>query len=80
MQANVLLFGPYADAVGARSVAVAVTPHATVADILASLESVPALAPLMRGARLAVNASYVPREARVAVTDELALIGLVGGG
>jgi sulfur carrier protein ThiS len=80
MQADVLLFGPYADAVGARSIAVEVPPRATVADVLASLDAVPALAPLMSGAHLAVNASYVPRETRVDATDELALIGLVGGG
>lgn len=83
MSFEVLLFGPYADAAGARSVSVEVGSDGTVraGALLAAVgEQTPALRPLLGGARLAVNSRFAASDDEVSASDEIALVGLVGGG
>ncbi len=81
--AKVLLFGPFADAVGASSVEVRLPddPGVTAARVMALLaEQQSALRPLLAHAMLAVNCERVAAETVVRPGDELAIIGLVSGG
>ena len=83
MKYVVLLFGPYADAAGADRVELLFdSDHSrTAAEINSALaEQAPAMAPMLSAARLAVNNRLADRDQVVTATDELALIGLVGGG
>ncbi len=78
---NVLLFGPYAQAVGAPCVTVELAPPCSAATVMQALaEQVPALQPLLPSGRLAVNCQCVRADHPVTQQDELAVIGLVGGG
>lgn len=83
MRFEVHLFGPYRDAVGTATVALEHVSNEPVsaAGLLALIaEREPRLRPLMAGARLAVNSRYAQPDDRVNETDEVALIGLLGGG
>lgn len=83
MKVRVLLFGPYADAAGADGVECDLPDGArvTAADIIEALRAdAPTLETMLPAARLAVNQRLATPEQVVAESDELALIGLVGGG
>lgn len=81
MQVRVLLFGPYALALGQSSCTVSVRDDATACAVLDEIKrSMPALAPLMTGARLAVNHSFASLDVPIRENDEVALIGMVSGG
>ena len=83
MKYEVLLFGPYADAAGTPRVELTFdTDHSrTAADICAALaRQAPAIASMLPAARLAVNNRFANHDQIVSQGDELALIGLVGGG
>ncbi|MCC5785704.1 MAG: MoaD/ThiS family protein [Phycisphaerales bacterium] len=81
MTLTVRLFGPYADAQGERELSVDLPPEPTVSLVLETIESrYPALSPLMPSTRLAVNNRFVPPSHEVREGDELALVGMVGGG
>ncbi|MCC6581733.1 MAG: MoaD/ThiS family protein [Phycisphaeraceae bacterium] len=83
MTFRVLLFGPFADALRAASVEVALPQgvKATAGTVLASLaEQQPKLRPMLGSAMLAINCERVKPETPVGPADELAVIGLVGGG
>jgi len=83
MKLNVLLFGPYADA-ASRSAAEVVLPgdvSPTADAVKAALAAEhPALRGMLPSAVLAVNHRAVGPGHVVRETDELAIIGLVGGG
>ncbi|MGQ0628624.1 MAG: MoaD/ThiS family protein [Phycisphaerales bacterium] len=81
MVLSVLLFGPERAALGRSRVEVTVSEGAGPAEILRALaEQAPALAPLLRSGRIAINGAFAPPDARAAPGDEVALIGLVSGG
>lgn len=82
MHVRVLLFGPFADAVANDHAVVALASAApTAAHVLDALgEMHPPLRPMLTAARLAVNGALVRPDHLVQASDELAVIGLVGGG
>ena len=81
MQIRVLLFGPEAAAVGRDSVMVDVPPGADCRVLHERLgHQWPGLAPLLGSSRIAVNHEFAPAERALAPSDEVALIGMVGGG
>lgn len=83
MTVRVLLFGPFADAAGGDHAALALAADrpATAAHVLDALgDAHPPLRPMLSAARLAVNGVLVRADAVVRESDELAVIGLVGGG
>ena len=79
MTVRVLLFGSWADALGARSVNVELPDDATAGDVLAALDGRSGADSLPRPA-LAVNRCIVRSDARIARGDELAIIPPVAGG
>lgn len=81
MEFTVRLFGPSADAVGAPSVVVAVEGEATCGVLRRTLgQRYPALEPMTKAGRLAVNHAFASDAQRVRPSDEIALIAMVGGG
>ena len=83
MTLTVQLFGPYAKAAGEGQVSLTFADGDVVlaSQVLAKLkEDYPPLEPLLGVARLAVNCSYVAGSHEVVSEDELAVIGMVGGG
>ncbi|MCW5755568.1 MAG: MoaD/ThiS family protein [Phycisphaeraceae bacterium] len=77
------LFGPYADAAGARELRLVLPDDRafTAADVLSAVaDKHPDLSPLLPAARLAANNRFAPPSQQVFASDELALIGLVSGG
>lgn len=80
MTLPVLLFASYADAFGARTVAVPVTTPCTVADVVLALRSIPGGDKLPPKPLVAVNQAYAKPDAPVQAGDEVALIPPVAGG
>lgn len=80
MQFRVLLFGPAATAAGTGQITLESPAPLTARATLERLAEVPALRPLLTGARLAVNHAFVAPDHPVRESDELALIALVSGG
>ena len=82
MKVTVLLFGPYADAVNDSSVTVEMSsPSCTADEVKAQLaEQFPVLSGMLGPAILAVNHQAVRPNQAVREADEVAIIGLVGGG
>ncbi|MEM6331797.1 MAG: MoaD/ThiS family protein [Planctomycetota bacterium] len=78
----VRLFGQQARLAGIRAIEVGVSPGVTTCrDVLDRLvEIAPALAPSMPASVLAVNHEVAPATRTLRGDEELALIGLVGGG
>lgn len=77
------LFGPYAKAVGRNELSMECDGHTpmTAGSVLTLLGvKHPAMQPLLASARLAINCRYVSQDHPVTEADELAVIGLVGGG
>ena len=79
---EVLLFGVQAQRAGASAVTVRVRPgEATVGSLRERLaEAAPALAGSLGASRFAVNHAYAKDDRILAGGEEVALIGLVGGG
>ena len=78
---KVLLFGPAAQAMGARHAEVQVALPTTVGILLGELAMQhQSLAFALPSARLAVNHAIAARDSAVCAGDELALIALVDGG
>ena len=78
---DVLLFGPLADLAATPSVRLEVGNEARVADILVKLrQRFPAIGSRLDAAAVALNLSYVGRDALVKPGDEVALIPPVSGG
>lgn len=83
MKLTVKLFGPYAKAANVSSVTLDFSGDVkvTVGDVMAKLAADYAqLKPLLPAAKLAVDCGYVPLDCQVTAADELAVIGMVGGG
>ncbi|MEX0655778.1 MAG: MoaD/ThiS family protein [Phycisphaeraceae bacterium] len=81
-QVTVKLFGPQAKLAGQEAVALTLDAAApTCRDVRAALaEAQPALTASLPGSRLAVNHEYADDDQRVSADDEVALIGMIGGG
>jgi molybdopterin converting factor subunit 1 len=80
MNLDVLLFASYADALGAPAVRVTLPADARVADVVAAVRALSALAVLPERPLVAVNHRYARPEQLLQPTDEVALIPPVAGG
>lgn len=81
MDVDVLIFGSAAVVAKADRVRVRLGDTPTLADVgLAMAEQHPALAFALKSPRFAVNQAFAGADTRIAPTDEVALITLVGGG
>lgn len=77
MPVTVLLFGPLAAAAGVKSIT---AEGSSCAALREQLSKNPAISPLLKTARFAVNQSFVPDTHPVTASDEIALIPPVSGG
>ncbi|MBM4108744.1 MAG: MoaD/ThiS family protein [Phycisphaerae bacterium] len=81
MNVCVRLFGAEASAAGLDSITVDVDEPPTCRGVVDAVgRACPALAALLPGVRVALNAEFAPPERPVRPEDEVALIGLVSGG
>ena len=80
MPVRVLLFASYAEALGRDEVAIDTPPHATVADVLAHLRTLPGAERLPPQPLVAINARYARIGDVVQAGDEVAVIPPVAGG
>jgi molybdopterin synthase catalytic subunit len=81
MHIHVRLFASYREAIGARELELEVPDDASADVVMQRLTAAyPAFAPLASRALLARNREYIPRDARLAPGDEVALIPPVSGG
>jgi len=79
---NVLVFGPLAQRAGCRMIMLDLPDGCvTCRQVRAALvQTVPRLAEVLPGCRLAVNHEYADDDRVVTGQDEVALIGMVSGG
>ena len=80
MTVSVLLFASYADALGGSSIQVELPDGATVADLVASLQTLPGAQLLPPRPMVAVNEEYARWDQRISGRDEVAIIPPVAGG
>ncbi len=82
MTIRVLLFGPMAQAAGAKQLEVPIDGNAIACSELRKrvVAVCPPLERLLPACRFAVNQQFVTDEHMVQPTDEVALIGMVSGG
>jgi molybdopterin synthase catalytic subunit len=81
MIVTVKLFAAARDVAAAKEVSVEVYDGATMADVEeALLKELPALQPIVRHARWALDAAFATRESTVSEHAEIALIPPVSGG
>lgn len=80
LELQVLLLGRYAELLGAESVAIRLSPGATVADALNAVREQPAGNLLPQQLLCAVNLRQVPLDHPLATGDELALLPPLAGG
>jgi len=82
VRVTVRLFGPQARLAGRRQLVVELVGDApTAGDVRAELGRVePRLTPSLAHSRLAINYSFASDAQRILAEDELALIGMLGGG
>lgn len=81
VQISIKLFGPQAHAAKADEVRLSFGHAPTCAQVLDALgESCPEIGPTVGSSRLAVNQAFAAPDAIVRSCDEVALIGLLGGG
>lgn len=81
MQIEVLLFAAARDAAGADSIEVDISETATAADVITAIGTeIPTIESLLPACRLAIDCEYVPANARVDQSGEIALIPPVSGG
>jgi molybdopterin converting factor small subunit len=80
MQIRILLFGGEAAALGRDSVVLDIEPP-TCTGLRQALErDFPAVRPHLSAARFAINSQFAGPDQPIRPGDEVALIGLVGGG
>lgn len=77
MKVKVLLFGAEEKRVGRSSVEIEVVDGACARDVL---DAIAVRWPELKQARLAVNHAFAAGDQEIGPKDEVALIGLVGGG
>ena len=80
MTVSVLLFASYADALGGSTIEVELPEGATVADLVASLHTLPGARMLPPRPMVAVNEEYARWDQRISGRDEVAIIPPVAGG
>lgn len=81
MHLDVLIFGSAAVVAKADRVRVQLGDAPTLAEVARAMtEQHPALVFALRSPRFAVNQAFAGEDTRIAPTDEVALITLVGGG
>jgi molybdopterin converting factor small subunit len=82
MVVRVKLFGPQAQLAGSRQLEVELSgEQATVGQVLSGLaDREPRLAPSLPASRIAVNQAFAASDTLIGSDDEVALIGMVGGG
>lgn len=80
MSVSVLLFASYADAFGARRLAVPVNAPCAVAELVDAMRALPGGDRLPARPLVAVNRTWVDLSAQVQATDEVAVIPPVAGG
>jgi len=82
MKVNVKLFGPQAQLAGQSAVAIDLPAgRATADDVLGALGvACPALVPSLPKSRLAVDFEIVDPASQIGASQEVALIGMLGGG
>ncbi len=81
MRTRVRLFGPLARAAGSPQIVVETSHPATPESLRdAAARQHPALAPQIALCRVAVNHTFASAEQPIRDGDEVALVGLVGGG
>jgi molybdopterin converting factor small subunit len=81
MKIDVRLFGAEAAAAGASSITVAIESGDSCAALRERISAKhPALGPLLKTARFAINSEFVSLDHLVHAGDEVALIGMVSGG
>jgi len=80
MTVTVLLFASYADSLGMKSLALDLSPGATVGDVLGHVRALPGADRLPASPLLAVNERYAKRERVLKSGDEVAIIPPVAGG
>ena len=80
MTVTVLLFASYADALGRSSLEMALSPGATVRELLGRLSSLPGARALPPRPMVAVNQEYATFDRPLAGGDEVAIIPPVAGG
>ena len=81
MTLRVLIFGPFAAKAGRDHVPVTLANDRSCGAVLRAVaQACPTLAPMLAGARLAVNSQFADAGQVVRDGDEVALIGMVSGG
>jgi len=80
MTVTVLLFASYADALGQSSMELALSPGATVREVLGRLSSLPGAAAIPPSPLVAVNQEYARYDQPLEGGDEVAIIPPVAGG
>ena len=81
IQVTVLLFSVLRESMGRSTLAVDLSPNATVADLLDRLSSeYPAIRDYRSSLRVGVNATYARVDQTLSAGDEVALITPVSGG
>ncbi len=80
MTIHVLLFASYADAFGARRLAVPVPVPCRVDDLVTALRGLPGGHVLPSKPLVAVNHAWVPGDVSITTQDEVAVIPPVAGG
>jgi molybdopterin converting factor subunit 1 len=80
MTVSILLFASYAEALGASTLALEVSPGATVRDVVDRVRGLTGGARLPRDVVVAVNECYATSDQVVGSGDEIALIPPVAGG
>ena len=81
MKLKIRMFGPAAEAAGTERLDLPILEPVSVRRALELLQELrPELKPLLGSVAVAVNESYVPRDATVGDGDELVLIPPVSGG
>jgi molybdopterin converting factor subunit 1 len=80
MTVTVLLFASYADTAGTSSLALELSPGATVDDVLGKVRALPGADRLPPRPLVAVNERYAKRDHVLAAGDEVAIIPPVAGG
>lgn len=80
MTVTVLLFASYAEAVGASSLQLDLTPGATVGDVLRRIRTMPGAQRLPSQPLTAINERYASAATVLEPGDELAIIPPVAGG
>jgi MoaE-MoaD fusion protein len=80
MMVTVRFFASYADRIGSKEMRIALSPDASVGDLLQSVARLPGGASLPRNPLVAVNHTYASPDTLLNAGDEIAVIPPVSGG